>query len=234
MPVTYTLEDHVAVVTLDDGKANALNHDALDALEQALDRAEADPEARAVLLAGRPGRFSAGFDLATMTAGPAEMRALVSAGARFVGRLLVEPLPVVAACTGHALAAGALVLLACDYRIGASGEFKIGLNEAAIGMTLPVWAVELARYRMPPSAVDRIILGEVGGPQDACTDGFLDRVVGPDEVLTETMTLASHLSALRTGVVAGTKKRLRGEVVSRMLDGLDEDLANVDMPAPRT
>ena len=88
-----------------------------------------------------------------------------------------------AACTGHALAAGALVLLAADRRIGAAGDFKIGLNEVAIGMALPVWAVELARYRMPPSQLDRVILGETGGPEEACAAGFLDRVVAPDELL---------------------------------------------------
>ncbi len=94
-----------------------------------------------------------------MTAGPESMRSLVAAGGRFVAKLLLEPLPVVAACTGHALAAGALVLLAADHRIGAAGDWKIGLNEVAIGMPLPVWAVELARYRMPPSEFDHIVLG---------------------------------------------------------------------------
>jgi enoyl-CoA hydratase len=232
MTVTYQLEDHVAVVTFDDGKANVFTHEALDALDEALDRAEADPEAHAVLLAGRPGRFSAGFDLATMTAGPAEMRALVAAGGRFAGRLLLEPLPVVAACTGHALAAGALVLLACDHRIGASGEFRIGLNEVAIGMALPIWAVELARYRMPPSMLDRIVLGEVGGPADACATGFLDRVVGADELLAEAAATAARLAALRTGAVAGTKSRVRAEVASRMLQGMDEDLAALSPPEP--
>jgi enoyl-CoA hydratase len=232
MSVTYQLDGHVAVVTLDDGKANALGRDLLDALGHALDRAEADPDARAVLLVGRPGRFSAGFDLATMTAGVDEMRALVGAGARLIARLLMEPLPVVAACTGHALAAGALLLLACDYRIGGRGEFKIGLNETVIGMSLPVWAVELARYRMPPSALDQIILGQVTGPDEACAAGFLDRVVDPDRLLGEAAALAARLSGLRTGVVAATKTRLRGEVARRMLEGLDEDLAGLAMPTP--
>jgi enoyl-CoA hydratase len=232
MSVAYELVGHVAVLTLDDGKANALSHEALDALGQAFDRANADPEAHAVLLAGRPGRFSAGFDLATMTAGPDEMRSLVAAGARFVARLLLEPMPVVAACTGHALAAGALVLLACDHRIGAAGDFKIGLNEAAIGMSLPVWAVELARYRMPPSALDQIILGQVNDPEGARAAGFLDMVVPNEHVVSEATAVASRLSGLRTGVVAATKVRLRDELARRMLQGLDEDLAGLGMPAP--
>ena len=230
MSVTYALQEHVAVITFDDGKANVYTPDALTSLAAALDRAQADPEARAVLLVGRPGRFSAGFDLATMTASADAMRGLVGAGGRFVARLLLEPLPVVAACTGHALAAGALVLLAADHRVGVAGDYKIGLNEVGIGMALPVWAVELARYRMPPAAFDRIILGEIGGPEEACAAGFLDSVVGPEELLATAMSTAARFAALRTGAVAGTKRRARAAVACRMVDGMDEDLASLSPP----
>jgi enoyl-CoA hydratase len=228
--VTYALQEHVAVITFDDGKANVYTHDALHSLTEGLDRAQADPEARSVLLVGRPGRFSAGFDLATMQASPEAMRGLVGAGGRFVARLLLEPLPVVAACTGHALAAGALVLLAADHRVGAAGDYKIGLNEVAIGMALPVWAVELARYRMPATAFDRVILGEIGGPEDAHAAGFLDEVVAPEELLATATSTAVRLAALRSGAVSGTKTRARAAVVHRMLDGMDEDLASLSPP----
>jgi enoyl-CoA hydratase len=229
MSVTCTLEENVAVIQFDDGKANVYSHEALNDLGAALDQAR---EARAVLLVGRPGRFSAGFDLATMTAGTDNMRDLVKAGAVFVSRLLLEPLPVVAACTGHALAAGALVLLACDYRVGAEGDWKIGLNEVSIGMPLPVWAVELARYRLPPSEFDRgAILGQTVGPEAAVSAGFLDLVVPADDLLTEAKATAARLADLRTGAVADTKMRARRELVRVMLDGLDDDLARISGPA---
>jgi enoyl-CoA hydratase len=234
MPVTYSVQDQVAVVSFDDGKANVYSHEALVDLAAALDQAETDPEAGAVLLVGRPGRFSAGFDLATMTAGPESMRSLVAAGGRFVARLLLEPLPVVAACTGHALAAGALVLLAADYRVGAAGDWKIGLNEVAIGMPLPVWAVELARYRMPPSEFDHVLLGQTGGPEEAKAAGFLDRVVPPDELMAEAAAAAVRLAELSGGAVAGTKTRARAEVADRMLAGMDQDLATITAPEPGT
>jgi enoyl-CoA hydratase len=234
MPVTYHVQDNVAVITFDDGKANVYSHEVLDAMSAALDRAEADPEAGAVLLVGRPGRFSAGFDLTTMTAGPESMRSLVAAGGRFVAKLLLEPLPVVAACTGHALAAGALVLLAVDQRIGAAGEWKIGLNEVAIGMALPTWAVELARYRMPPSEFDRSVLGQIGGPEDAKAAGFLDRVVPADQLLNEAAAVAAGLAALSGSAVAGTKSRARAAVADRMLAGMDEDLAGISAPRAAT
>jgi enoyl-CoA hydratase len=229
MSVTYELVDNVAAITFDDGKANVFGHDALLALGEALDRAN-DDGAGAVMIAGRPGRFSAGFDLATMTSSTEAMRALVCAGGRFISRLLVEPVPVVAGCTGHALAAGALVLLACDHRVGAEGDWKIGLNEVAIGMPLPNWAVELARYRMPPSQFDRVVLGEVGGPDQARASGFLDVVVEPDRLLDEAMGAATRFAKLRHGAVDGTKRRARGDVARRMLAGMDEDMASLSGP----
>jgi enoyl-CoA hydratase len=231
MPVTYDLDDHVAVITFDDGKANVYTHEALRDLTDALDRADADPAARAILLVGRPGRFSAGFDLATMTAGLESMRALVKAGGEFAARLLMEQLPVVAACTGHALAAGALVLLAVDHRIGAEGEFRVGLNEVSIGMALPVWAVELARYRIPPSKLDgATILGETWTPEQAVSVGFLDRVVAAGELLAIAGDVAARYAQLRVAAVAGTKTRARSEVVAKMLDGIDEDLEQISPP----
>ncbi|HUE59838.1 MAG TPA: crotonase/enoyl-CoA hydratase family protein [Acidimicrobiales bacterium] len=232
MSVSYELRDKVAVITFDDGKANVYTPDVLTELSLAFTRAAEDKDVTAVLLAGRPGRFSAGFDLATMTSGPGAMRALVAQGGGFAAQMLLHPTPVVAACTGHALAAGALVLLAADYRIGVEGPFQVGLNEVAIGMALPVWAVELARYRMPPSQFDRIILGEVGDPRAAVTAGFLDEVVDGDRLLEAGGATASRLSERRRGAVAGTKAKARTEVAKRMLTGMEEDLASLTGPDP--
>ena len=232
MSLTSERHGNVAVLTLDDGKANAISETVLSDLAHALDRLEADHEVGALLLAGRPGRFSAGFDLAAMTAGADGMRSLVKGGGRFVARLLLEPRPVVVACTGHALAAGALILLAADHRVGAAGDWKIGLNEVAIGMAMPRWGVELARYRLKPSELDwRLVLGQTASPEEAVAAGFLDRVVPGDRVFEEALGTASALAGLRTGAVAGTKSRLRGEVARRMLDGIDQDLDSLTGPA---
>ena len=233
MPVTYEVQDRVAVVTHDDGKANVYTLDVLDELSRALEKSAADEGVSALLLTGREGRFSAGFDLAAMTSSEDAMRTLVAAGGRFVARMALHPMPVVVACTGHALAAGALVLMAGDRRIGAAGDYKIGLNEVAIGMPLPVWAVELARYRMPPGEFDRIVLGDIGGPEAAVRAGLLDEVVPADSVLDAAMEEARRLSALRRGAVSGTKTRARRAVADRMLEGMEEDLASVGKPAAR-
>ena len=231
MPVNYSLEGAVAHISLDDGKANAIGQSVLDDFNAALDRAEAD-DARALLISGRPGRFSAGFDLAAMTSSQETMKTLVIGGGRLCARLLLEPRPVVVACTGLALAAGGLLLLSADHRIGAAGEFKIGLNEVAIGMPMPRWAVELATYRVAPTHLAwNLVLGQVCTPDEAVTSGFLDVVVPADQVLASASASAARLAELRRAAVDGTKRRARQAVVERMLDGMEEDLDGVSLPS---
>ena len=144
--VTTTVEDGVAVVRLDDGKANALSMAVIHGLHEALDEATAD--ASAVCIAGNGKALCAGFDLTVMRGGIDGMVGLVRSGGELLMRLYGHPQPTVAAVRGHALAAGALLVLACDTRVSGDAPAKIGLNEVAIGMTLPEFAVELARDRL--------------------------------------------------------------------------------------
>jgi enoyl-CoA hydratase len=228
MSVSFERDGGVGIISIDDGKANALSPDVLSAIAECFDKAEADG-ASAVLLQGRPGRFSAGFDLSIMTSGVEPMRALVTQGAELLLRIFTFPAPVVSACTGHALAAGALVLLVSDVRVGAEGEFKIGLNEVAIGMGLPIFAVELARYRMPPSAFDSALLGEVFAPADAVRAGYLDRTSG--SVLDDALATAQRLSSLRRGAVSISKDHARATLAQKINDTLYADMAGLSGPA---
>ncbi len=227
--LSYRLDDGVAVLTLDDGKANAISHATLEQLDAALDRAEA--EARALVLAGRDGRFSAGFDLAAMTAGTDSMRSLVVPGARLMMRLYGLGLPTVAAGTGHAIAAGALLLLVCDHRIGAEGTAKIGLNEVAIGMALPVFAVELARARLAPAHFGPATMGaHIYDPAGAVAAGYLDRVVPAGDVVDEAVAEAARLGELRAGAYARTKEVARSQLIGHVLATLEDDVAGVSQP----
>lgn len=144
-------ENDYTLITMDDGKANALGFDMLAQLEAALDEAEA--AGKVVVIAGRRGKFSAGFDLNVMGQGGDGMLQLLRDGAAMSRRLLNFPMPVVLAVSGHALAMGALMLLSADYRVGMHGTYKIGLNEVAIGMTLPYFGIELARARLAQTHV---------------------------------------------------------------------------------
>ncbi|QGG96127.1 crotonase/enoyl-CoA hydratase family protein [Actinomarinicola tropica] len=228
-PVSVVIDDGVAVVRLDDGKANAVSHEAIDLVHAALDRSLED--ARAVVIAGRPGRFSAGFDLKVMGAGDQPMQELVLAGAGLFLRLYGHPQPVVAACTGHALAGGAILLLAADTRIGAAGDFKVGLNEVGIGMTLPAFAVEMARDRLRTHLLtSATVLGQVFDPDGAVDAGYLDRVVAGDAVVDEAVAEARRLAELRSGAVAGTKRRLRAATLQRCRATLEDDVAELTAP----
>ncbi len=228
---TYRLDDGIAVITLDDGKANAFGDDVLACLESLLDRAESDG-ARALVLVGREGKFSAGFNLAEMTASVEGMRALVTRGARWWARLYGLPMPTVAACTGHALAGGAITLLTSDVRIGADVPAKIGLTEVTIGMALPIFAVEFARERLTKAAFPvATIQGQVYDPPGALEVGFLDRVVPAKDVVAEAMAEARRLAQLRTGAYARTKRNARQPMIDACLAGVEADMASMEGPS---
>jgi len=225
----YSLDGRLAVLRMDDGKANALSHAAIDALHAALDRAE--KEAGAVCLLGRPGRFCAGFDLSVMRSGPEPMRRLVTAGAELLMRMAVHPLPIAIGCTGHALAAGALLLLAADSRTGARGEFKIGLNEVAIGMPLPVFAYELARERLSKRHWLRATAqAELYAPDGAVDAGFLDAVCEPSALVEAALAEGRRLAALPQPAFRRTKASVRGGVVAVIRATLAEDMARLTGP----
>ena len=222
--VRFSLAAAVARLDFDDGKANVVSPLSLPALNAALDRAE--KEAGAVALFGRAGRFCAGFDLNTMQSGAEPARRLVAGGALLAARLAASPLPIVVGCGGHALAMGALLLLGADLRIGAAGDFKLGLNEVAIGLTLPSFAVEFANERLSKRHLLRATTtAELYDPATACDAGFLDRVVPPERLEAEALAEAARLAELPRRAFADTKHALRGDMVERIRSGLEEDLA---------
>ena len=148
----------------------------IDALVAALRRAE--KEAAAIVLAGRAERFCAGFDMRVMMSGRDAAVALLRHGVELLLGFYDTPLPVVVACSGHALAGGALLALTGDVRLGAAGAFKIGLNEVAIGIPIPMLAMEFARDRLSPLELTRATLfAQIYAPDEAVAAGYLDRVV---------------------------------------------------------
>ena len=228
-PVQLSIEDGVAVVRLDDGKANAVSHRLIDQVHEALDRAE--DEAGAVAFIGREGRFSAGFDLSVMTQGADATRGLVRAGGELLMRVFTHPQPTVAAVTGHALAAGALLCLACDTRLGAAGATaKIGLNETAIGMGLPWYGVRLSEARLSVRHRQRAVLqAELYDMAGAVDAGYLDELVeGPVE--DAAIERARQLGQLPAGAYGFTKRRLRQAVADEVLAGLDADMDTMVPP----
>lgn len=220
--VTTRKEGSALVIQWDDGKANAVSPEFLVEMNTALDQAE--QEQLIVVLAGRPGRFSAGFDLKVMAQGGAAMAQLVVGGAKLSLRLLRFPMPVVMACTGHGLAMGALLLLSADYRVGVAGDFKIGLNEVAIGMTMPWFGVELARGRLATAHFGRAVNNaEIYGPDAALAAGFLDQVSSPENLMADVMAAVDSLAKINMQAHHNTKLRVRETLLAALEQGVEKD-----------
>ena len=232
MTVTTEQRGGVLVVHLDDGKANALSTETISAIGDAVTAAESDDGIGAMVLHGRPGRFCAGFDLGVMRGSDfGAIVGLVSDGGALVHRLYGAGVPVVAACTGHALAAGALLLLGCDLRVGADVDCKIGLNEVAIGMVLPDWAMTIARERLSVRhAQASVTLAHVYDARGAADAGFLDVVVPENAVFDTAVARAEELCALDRRAYAATVRTYRGDVLARMAAQVANDRSAGNAP----
>lgn len=219
--MTVTVEKHnkIALVLMDDGKANAVSHGFLDALEPALTEAA---ESQAVVLVGRAGRFSGGFDLKALQGASDEERlSLVNRGGRLIHTLYSFPKPLVGAITGHAVALGALMALGCDTRVGTRGDFRIGLNETAIGLTLPTFGLEMAKARLRAKVLtEAVIQAKLYDPDTAVAAGFLDETTEPDQVIQRAIDLANGLADLPTGPHRATKLNLRKDTLDRIAASL--------------
>ena len=213
--VQLDIEQQIATIRIENGKVNAISHQVIDELNAALDQAEA--EQAVVILTGQPGILSGGFDLNTMKESPEAAIGLVTKGSQLSRRLLSFPYPVIAACSGHAVAKGAFLLLSADYRIGCEGPFKIGLNEVAIGMTMHQAGIEIARNRIPINYLTRAVtMAEMFSPTDAITAGFLDTVVEPEQLLATAKAAAEQLVQLNMKAHAGTKLKDREHILAAL------------------
>ncbi len=213
MSATLEMRGDVGVIKLDDGKRNAVNHTLLDSLNAALD--EAEGKAKCVVLMGREGTFSAGFDLKFFqTATREEMTGLVMRGSALTVRLLKYPMPVIAACTGHGIAMGAFTLLSCDFRYGMTGDFRLGANETQINMVLPVFGFELSKERINPLEKSRAISeGYLYTPEEAVTAGFLDAAIDPAQFEATVMAKAEALAKLNGKVFSKNRMGLRQKTI---------------------
>lgn len=229
--VTYAKDGTIATITMDDGKANVLSLAMQSDINQALDQAERD--GAVVILTGREGRFSGGFDLAVFAAGGPEAPDMLRGGFELSARMLSFPTPVVVACTGHAIAMGAFLLLSGDYRVGASGAFKIQAIEVQIGMTMPYTALEICRQRLATSHYDRaVVLAETFTPEGAVDAGFLDIVVDPAEVMTTARARAETFAGLNLAAHTATKLRAREHALSAIRSAIEVDDAAVRAMLP--
>lgn len=220
--VALDITDKVATIKLQNGKVNAISHDVIDGLNAAFDQAE---EAKAiVVLKGNPGLFSGGFDLKTMQKDMASAMALVTEGSKLARRMLAFPQPIIAVCEGHAVAKGAFLLLCSDYRIGVEGEFKLGLNETAIGMIMHHAGIEMARQRMPNNYFNRSVFNaEMFNPETAVEAGILDTIVPAEKLEASVEAAITHFKSLNPRAFAGTKVKARKDLLAKMDEAIELD-----------
>ena len=218
--VSYSLEDGIATLTLNNGKVNAFSHDLIADFNRGLDQAEA--AGAVVIVTGQPGILSGGYDLKVMMSGPQNAINLVAEGSALARRMLAHPQPIIVACPGHAVAKGAFVLLSADYRIGVEGPFSIGLNEVKIGMTMHHVGIAIARDRLAQPAFQRAVINaEMFTPQGALLAGFLDQVVAPEQLVAAALEVAQQLKKLNMTAHRNTKRKVR----KGLLDALDAAIA---------
>ena len=220
--VTYREQDGVTIITLDDGKVNVLSPSMLAQINKALDRAESSGSV--VVLAGRPGIFSGGFDLKVMRGGAPLAGEMLTSGFDLAERILSFPAPFVVAVTGHAIAMGTFLSLCGDYRVGINGPYRIVINEVAIGMTLPKGTIEICRMRLTPSHFTRALtLAEPFSGKAAVKAGFFDHVVSEGELIDHVTKYATQLTALHRDSFIATKRRVRAEGVAAVHRGFEAD-----------
>lgn len=220
--VSLEIQDSIATITINNGKVNAISPQVVAEINSALDQAE--QQKAVVILTGKTGILSGGYDLNTMKISSDSAVALVTSGSTLARRMLAFPTPIIAACNGHAIAKGAFLLLSCDHRIGSEGAFKIGLNEVAIGMTMHYAGVELARNRIPRNYLTRsVINAELFDPETAVLAGFLDQVVEEQQLMATAQKLAKQMLALDMTAHHATKLKERKEILAALDAAIEVD-----------
>jgi enoyl-CoA hydratase len=224
---TLKIEDGIAIISLNDGKANAFSFAMMEALNACFDEAEA--KADVIVLTSEGRAMCAGFDLKVMKEQPDRVADMVGMGGQFLTRVFGNDKPVVIASPGHGIAAGGLLMLSADYRIGAEGEARYGLNESAIGMVLPSFGQDLAEFKINNKYLDMCFVGaELIDTPTAIEAGFLDEAVPADQLMARAMEKAKALQALHPKAYAGNKRLVRGATTEKMAAGL-ADMAGLSV-----
>tara|TARA_B110000902_G_scaffold248019_1_gene304728 strand:+ start:378 stop:1088 length:711 start_codon:yes stop_codon:yes gene_type:complete len=221
--VTYTSAENYAIITINNGKANAISHEVIVGLNASLDKAS--EENKVVILTGKTGFFSAGFDLKVMAKSPDSAKELVTKGSKLSLRMLSFPQPIIIACSGHAIAKGAFLLLSADYRIGVEGDYKIGLNEVMIGMTMHNAGIAIAKARLSEVYINRSVNNaEMYSSKQAIEAGFLDLIVPENHLMSTAVKVAEMSAKLNKKAHAETKLRVRKQHLEALEIAIELDL----------
>ena len=225
-PANLEQQDSISIITLDDGKANVFSPTMIDAVNECLDKVPT--ESGSLVIKGRGGIFSGGFDLKVLQSGDNKLiKEMTQGGFKLLSRIFSFPRPVIAACSGHGIALGAFLLCCCDYRVGAKGEFMVGANEMRTNMVIPTPILELIRFRVAQTHKYRAVLGAEMYNLDAAIDvGFIDETIEPEMLDERVMEKAKELSEMGHPSYTMTKELFikdTHEAIEDYLSKLDPD-----------
>ncbi len=207
----------ICLLTLDKPPANAIDEHLLADLDDALDRAGSDDAVRAVVLTGAGSFFCGGFNFAAPRRDDADATELYRRYRDVHVRLLALPKPTVAMVNGHAIAGGFVIVLACDYRFGVEGDYRVGLNEVAVGAAFPRAAFEIVRLRLPHARASDLILGAAMYPSSqAVRLGVVDEICPATTFADTVFARAAHLAGFPREAYAHAKAALLAETVARI------------------
>jgi len=220
---TLTSDGDVSIITLNDGKANVFSPEMSKAVSSLLDQVPEDKGS--LVITGRPGIFSAGFDLKIISSGDADaVAAMVKAGFTLLARIYNFPRPVIAACSGHGVALGAFLLCCADYRIGAKGQFIVQANETRNNMSIPTPILEISKSRIAKTHWYRAILNAEAYPvENAIAPGYLDEVTDAENLMNRAMEVANDLATLGHPHYKITKDLDQKETLKRINDAIGEN-----------
>lgn len=224
--VSMERQPPLRVVRLDSGKRNVLT---LEAVEGLMDAIGPDEDAPVVVLSGRSDGFCAGLDNATLAKGSAEREELLARMGELLLAAIQGPTRIVAACESHAVAAGAMLLLVADVRIGTRGAYKVGFTEPRLGMALPELPAILARQRLDRRRLHELtVLGRTVDPEEAASVGFLDRLAGSDELLPVALEIGRDIASLSDSAYRGSIASVWGSSLKRIRTLVEAQLGRLD------
>ena len=219
---TLTNKDDISIITLDDGKANVFSPKMIQDVNECLDKVPT--ESGALIITGRDGMFSAGFDLKIISSGDMQATMDMSlSGFKLLSRIFSFPRPILAACSGHGIALGTFLLCCCDYRIGVKGDYMIGANEMRTNMVIPIPILELISHRVTASHKYRAILGaEMYSIQDGVEAGLIDEIVDSKDLMEVAMLKAKDLASMGHPSYTLTKELFIREPLQKINDAISD------------
>ncbi len=225
----FTIENRIAQIKMDDGKANGIDFSFFEDINKGLDKA-LDKEAGVVLFTGRDGFFSAGLNLKfVMALNSDDFKKFNIEFAETMLRIFTFPIPTIAACTGHTIAGGAMLAFACDKRFIIKGDYKIQMNETLIGIPVPEWMLLISKFAIPGYLQTEALLhAKMYNPESAVENGIFNGFINDKEDICGSLKpVTDELLFINSDAYKVTKESMRNEKISFVMEKLQIQLSEM-------